>query len=1383
MTCGVHVTFSATNKAGDPIQKADIDLYDNNGVLCVRMRGFSTRIMEENAGAGVPVSRTETLLAEPVWKEQPEQADGEPSYEQHIIFLCEYDEAVKQAVEAKLEHASVLILDDRPASIAERYHSYAGQLFARMKTIMKNKPKGRILLQAVTRSAGLQQVFSGITGLFKTACLEQSKLICQMIEADEKESAEGIAEKAAENRRHAESVHVKYEDGKRFAADWKELDISEAEPDIPWKDKGVYLITGGAGGLGLIFAKEIATRTKGADIILTGRSALGEKQKDMMETVRSAGASVFYEQTDVTDEAEVYRLIRNIRKRHGKLDGIVHSAGMIKDNYMVKKTAEEYQDVLAPKVKGLVYLDEASQHEKLDVFIVFSSLSGVLGSVGQADYASANVFMEMYAEYRRSLQAAGQRYGKTLSVSWPLWKEGGMQAGKQTEDMLMQEAGIAPLGTEAGIKALYQGLMSGTARMTVLEGDGKTMKEKLFRKEDERPEPETGVRHDIDADSLLEKVKHLLKQQTASLLKVKLDNIDPHEEMTKYGLDSISMTEFTNRLNKTYRLTLTPTIFFDHPTIHEFAVHLIGEYEEEFAGRFAVNTKTVQSQRPVKEAQNTRPSVKRRRTLPETPPQSVQRNQGPEPIAIVGISGIFPMAEDIEAYWQNLKEGKDCMTEIPKDRWDWRDYYGDPAKEANKTNVIQGGFIDGIAEFDPLFFGISPREAEQMDPQQRLLLTYAWKAIEDAGYASKSLSGTKTGVFIGTGNTGYGSLLANADATIEGSSAANTSPSVGPNRVSYTLNLHGPSEPIDTACSSSLVAIHHAVSSIEEGTCDMALAGGINTIILPDVYISFDKAGALSKEGRCKTFSDQADGFAHGEGAGLFFLKKLKAAEADGDHIYGVIKGSAVNHGGRAASLTTPNPKQQAEVIKAAYKKAGIDPKTVSYIEAHGTGTELGDPVEINGLKQAFSSFTDGKEKASGYCGLGSVKTNIGHLSLAAGAAGIIKILLQMKHRTLVKSLHCETVNPYIQLEDSPFYLVRETMEWKMQTDKHGNDEPRRAGISSFGIGGVNAHVVIEEYIPQEKAEADDSHINPCLFVLSAKNEKRLKEQAEQLKRALTEKRYDQSSLVSMAYTLQIGRDAMEERLAVIAGSAEELQEKLSQFITGDKNADLYRGRIDKGTLQMLTEDEDIQEAVEKWMARGKYAKLLELWVKGLNVNWTKLYGGRPPKRISLPTYPFAKDRYWAENRTGKHEKTAIVSAGKLDVLHPLLHRNTSNLAEQRFSSIYTGEEFYLADHVVQGVPILPGVAHLEMARAAMEQASEVPAGQGSIKLKNTIWVRPITIEDEPVHVNIRLVPDTANNVQFDIYSGRETDQPSVYSQGSVSIRLTPRHRSLICKN
>ena len=319
------------------------------------------------------------------------------------------------------------------------------------------------------------------------------------------------------------------------------------------------------------------------------------------------------------------------------------------------------------------------------------------------------------------------------------------------------------------------------------------------------------------------------------------------------------------------------------------------------------------------------------------------------------MSGVFPKAANIDEYWRNLEEGKDCITEVPADRWDWREYYGDPLNEANKTNVKWGGFIDGVAEFDPLFFGISPLEAEQMDPQQRLLMMYAWKAIEDAGYSAKSLSGTKTGLYIGTGNTGYGSLFSDLD--IGGASAANMSPSAGPNRVSYMLNLHGPSEPIDTACSSSLVAIHHAVCAIENGNCEMAIAGGVNTVVTPQGHIAYDKAGALSKEGKCKTFSDRADGFAVSEGAGILFLKKLSEAEKAGDHIYGVIKGSAVNHGGRANSLTTPNPKAQAEVVRTAYDKAGIDPRTVTYIEAHGTGTELGDPVEINGLKSAFQKL------------------------------------------------------------------------------------------------------------------------------------------------------------------------------------------------------------------------------------------------------------------------------------------------------------------------------------------------------------------------------------------------------------------------------------------
>ena len=293
-------------------------------------------------------------------------------------------------------------------------------------------------------------------------------------------------------------------------------------------------------------------------------------------------------------------------------------------------------------------------------------------------------------------------------------------------------------------------------------------------------------------------------------------------------------------------------------------------------------------------------------------------------------------------------------------------------------------------------------------------------------------------------------------------------PSVGPNRVSYFLDLHGPSEPIETACSSSLVAVHRAMQALASDNCEMAIAGGVNTLLTPDLYISLDKAGMLSVDGRCKAFSRHANGYVRGEGVGMLVLKKLKAAEQAGDHIYGVIRGSAENHGGRAQSLTAPNPKAQAELIRAAHRRAGIDPRTVSYIETHGTGTALGDPIEINGLKSAFGESLEANGNVpagQAYCGLGTVKSNIGHLELASGVAGLIKVLLQLQHKTLVKSLHCEELNPYIQLENSPFYIVRETQPWRPLQDAQGRDLPRRAGVSSFGVGGVNAHVVIEEYV------------------------------------------------------------------------------------------------------------------------------------------------------------------------------------------------------------------------------------------------------------------------------------------------------------------------------
>jgi NAD(P)-dependent dehydrogenase (short-subunit alcohol dehydrogenase family) len=368
----------------------------------------------------------------------------------------------------------------------------------------------------------------------------------------------------------------------------------------------------------------------------------------------------------------------------------------------------------------------------------------------------------------------------------------------------------------------------------------------------------------------------------------------------------------------------------------------------------------------------------------------------------------------------------------------------------------------------------------------------------------------------------------------------------------------------------------------------------------------------------------------------MLFLKKLSAAERDGDHIYALIRGSAENHGGRASSLTAPNPRAQAEVIKAAYREARIDPRTVTYIETHGTGTALGDPIEINGLKMAFGELhPDAARPGEAYCGIGSVKTNIGHLELAAGVAGVIKVVMQLRHRTLAKSLHCEEVNPYIDLAGSPFYIVRETQAWSTRHDSQGRALPRRAGVSSFGFGGVNAHVVLEEYRgPQAPSAASSALDRPAIIVLSARNRDRLRDHAQQLLAHLGAHACSPRDLASIAYTLQVGREAMDHRLALLAKDGDELRTKLAAYLEGAERGELegcWVGQVrrDKDTLAVFDADEDLQEAVGKWLRRGKYTRLLELWVKGLAVDWCLLYGDAHPPRVPLPTYPFAKERYW----------------------------------------------------------------------------------------------------------------------------------------------------------
>ncbi len=462
-------------------------------------------------------------------------------------------------------------------------------------------------------------------------------------------------------------------------------------------------------------------------------------------------------------------------------------------------------------------------------------------------------------------------------------------------------------------------------------------------------------------------------------------------------------------------------------------------------------------------------------------------------IAIIGVGLHFPGATTLDMFWDTLAGGKSCITVVPSQRWDSTKYFGDPRKEKNKSNCIWGGFIEDIDAFDASFFNISRREAELMDPQQRIALELAWQAMEDAGYRSDLLRGTSVGVFMGVTNNDYTEAIEKKLDAVDMYLNTGTSNAILSNRISHWFDLKGPSITIDGACAGSLIAVHQATLSLKNHDCEMAFAGGVNLCWSPRRFIGLSQSGSLSKTGLCKTFDADADGYVRGEGGGVLLLKPLAKAISDNDRIYGIIRGSGTNHGGKTNSLTVTNPKAHADLIQNIYRKAGVDPETVTYIEAHGVGTPLGDSMEIKGLKNAFSDLYQGREPHRGYCGLGSVKSNFGHTEAAAGIAGILKILACMQHDTLPATLNFNRLNPLIDLKESPFYIVTESTPWRQS----GQEMPRRAGVSSFGFGGGNAHVLLEEYLPENRPSEPEAYQSPFLVPLSARSVDRLREYAQ----------------------------------------------------------------------------------------------------------------------------------------------------------------------------------------------------------------------------------------------------------------------------------------------
>jgi amino acid adenylation domain-containing protein len=689
--------------------------------------------------------------------------------------------------------------------------------------------------------------------------------------------------------------------------------------------------------------------------------------------------------------------------------------------------------------------------------------------------------------------------------------------------------------------------------------------------------------------------------------------IDPTTPVETYGVDSILTVQLTGELGQAFEAVSVATIF-EHNTIASLAEHLLRTQPDKVHEALGVNSvNRAEIRKTGSGGAALRPAAiySAQRSAPA--PRAFAAPGATTSVAIVGLAGRYPGGETLRDFWTVLREGRSAIREVPADRWDWRQNYDEERGKHGLSYARHGGFLDAIDAFDPLFFRLSPRDAESMDPQERLFLETAYACIEDAGYAPRGLDSERSvGVFVGVTNSYY------PNGAYYWSIA---------NRVSYVLDFTGPSFSVDTACSSSLTAIHLAVESIRNGSCACAIAGGVNLIYDRKHYVMLSGATMLSSGDKLRAFGAGADGFVDGEGVGAVLMKPLSRAVADGDRIYGVIRGTSINHGGKTNGYMVPNPQAQGRVIERSLRSAGVDARQVSYIEAHGTGTAIGDPIEIAGLSRAFSAFTEDR----GFCAIGSAKSNIGHCESAAGIAGLTKVLLQMQHGELAPSLHAETLNPHINFEATPFVVQRELAPWRRPKSPDGTRElPRIAGVSSFGGGGANAHIVIEEYVapavPHPVAEA-----GPQILVLSARTEDRLRARAEDLVAAMASQDLETASLADIAYTLQVGREALEVRLALTAATVQEARSRIEAWLAGENHLpNLWHGgkRERAGTLSLLGED-DLSGVVERWLTHGQFDRIAEAWTKGIVIDWPSLHANAKRKRVQLPTYPFERTRYW----------------------------------------------------------------------------------------------------------------------------------------------------------
>ncbi|REH53980.1 type I polyketide synthase [Kutzneria buriramensis] len=866
--------------------------------------------------------------------------------------------------------------------------------------------------------------------------------------------------------------------------------------DNPWTADGTVLITGGTGGLGGIVAKHLVADKGVRHLLLTSRRGTeAPGAAELTAELTELGADVTIAALDVADREALAAVLATIPAEH-PLTGVVHAAGVIDDGLVGTLTADRIDTTLRPKAEAAWHLHELTSD--LKAFVLFSSSAGLVDGAGQGNYAAANVFLDALARHRRAL---GQ---PATALAWGLWAVGaGM--GEQLDELAIQRIrrlGLDPLNAEESLALFDAAVASDLANAVPVRVDARALQARpdgvpallrgLVRTQrptasgpvsvEQSPAHRLAELSDAERDRVL---LDLVRKQVADVLGHDgAESIDPKRAFTELGFDSLAAVELRNRLNSSFGLRLPATLTFDYPTSVALA-KLIGDKLLSVADKVVLKT-------PVVAATD-------------------------EPIAIVGIACRYPGGvSSPEDLWRVVAEERDVVTTFPTDRgWDVDGLYDPEPGKPGKSYSREGGFLHEAAEFDPAFFGISPREASAMDPQQRLLLETAWETFERAGIDPVSLRGSDTGVFAGVMYHDWGTRLGEVSEDVAGYLGNGSLASVVSGRIAYALGLEGPAVTVDTACSSSLVALHWAIQALRAGECSLALAGGVTVMSTPDTFVDFSRQRGMAADGRCKSYATGADGTGWSEGVGLLLVERLSDAQRNGHQILAVVRGSAINQDGASNGLTAPNGPSQQRVIAQALASGGLSTSDVDVVEGHGTGTTLGDPIEAQALLASYGQ--DRREPLW----LGSIKSNMGHTQAAAGVAGIIKMVMAMRHGVLPKTLHVDEPSSKVDWTEGAVRLLTSAQPWPSV------DRPRRAGVSSFGISGTNAHVIIEQPpVVPEVARTVEPRLVPWL--VSGQTSEAASAQASKLSTVDGEP-------VDIAFSLATTRAALEHRIAAVA--------------------------------------------------------------------------------------------------------------------------------------------------------------------------------------------------------------------------------------------------------